>query len=170
MRTRITKLALSGLTAFSLAFAPMPASAADGEDIAKAIAGLAILGIIAKAASDRDDRQTSRSADTRYWPYGRIERDENRRVIEGEIRRPGHGSSKFDDRYKRAKLPDACRLIVDTRHGDRNVYGKYCLARQFKYANRLPSRCEILVRDGGRPRLVYGSHCLAREGWRVARR
>ncbi len=168
--TRFAKLSLSLATALSLALAPVPAAAEpDGEDIARVLAGLAILGIIAKAASDNDDdrRRTRARSATRY---GSIDDYRDRRVIEGEIINRDYRKTPKGKGYKKAKLPDRCLRIIDTARGDRLVYGARCLNRNYRHASKLPQRCERLVRTNRGVRTVYATRCLARDGWRVARR
>lgn len=166
--TRFFKFALSGLTAFSLSIAPLPAAAdPDGEDIAKVLAGLAVLGIIATAANDRQtDRKKASSLPAAGKSYGSIEDDRFPRTIDGKIRRPG-------ERYggkgaRRNPLPDRCVRFVTTNRIDRPVYDARCLSKTYAYVNRLPDRCRLHVRTGNRVRDVYGAHCLRRDGWQVA--
>ena len=165
--SRFSKLALSGLTALSLSLAPIPASAGpDGEDIAKALAGLAVLGIIATAVNDRDKKRRSQTVRTiPVQPYGSIE---GSRVIEGEIRRPGDRTNRYNG-VRRVALPDRCVRIVSTSRGDRTVYGARCLQRDFIYVNHLPASCKLQVRTNNRIRNAYGARCLRRDGWQVAR-
>ncbi len=169
--TRFAKLAVSGLTALSLALAPLPAAAApDGEDVLKALAGLAVLGIIANEINDRDRKRKARAQSSRvYDPYRSIEGHRSPRVIEGDIRRSGrdHGHKHG---VRRARLPDQCLRIVETSRGDRLVYGQRCLSRNYVHARHLPDRCRVTVRTQNRIRPAYGARCLARDGWRVAGR
>lgn len=167
--TRIRNLFVAGLAALGLTLTPVPA-AADGEDLAKALAGLAVLGLIAKAVDDRNDRRKARAAEV-----SRLNTFDDRRgtrIIGGELRRPGeahrrgHGSA----RYKSVALPDRCLRLLDTDRRDRLVYARHCLNRNYRHANRLPERCEWQVRTDRGLRTVYGARCLARDGWQVARR
>jgi hypothetical protein len=178
---RFAKLALTAATAIGLATAPITASAEPGgQDIARVLAGLAVLGIIANASRDRD-RNVSRGA----TDYSRIESDWNRnrewddgrhrdwddggRVIRGDIDR--YGRQKGDHRgYKRAALPDQCLLTVDTGRRNFLAYGERCLERSYKHASKLPRSCEWQVRTNRGVRTVYGARCLANDGWRVASR
>ena len=168
--TRFVKLALSGLTALSLTMTPMPASAGpDGEDIAKALAGLAVLGIIASAANDRKKRRRNQANTViNNNPYGSIEGSRSPRVIEGEIRRRGNQGRVNNQRFRFTPLPDRCVRVVSTSRGDRTVYGARCLKRNYAYTNRLPERCRLQVRTNNRIRNVYGARCLRRDGWQVA--
>lgn len=170
---RFAKLALSAATAIGLATAPIAASAEPGgQDIARALAGIAVLGIIANASRD-DDRKVSRDA----TDYSRIDSDwkrhrdwdERNRVIRGDIHR--NGRIKDDPRgYKRAALPNQCLLTVDTGRRNFLAYGERCLERNYKHARKLPQSCEWQVRTNRGRQNVYGARCLAQDGWRVASR
>lgn len=160
--SRFFKLALVGATSLSLAFTPVTASAgSNGEDLAKALAGLAVLGIVAKAIDDRKDRRKRRRAAKPN--HGSIEQQPLPKIIDGEIRRPGDRLS-----YKDHPLPDRCLRVVDTAKGAQEVYAGQCLNRRYAYAHKLPQHCERLVRTYDGLRTVYASRCLASKGWLVA--
>lgn len=170
MMTRFTKLALSVATAASLAVTPIPATAGpDGEDIARALAGLAVLGIVASAVNNRDKKRKQQAATSNLplGTYGSIDNHRGNRIIHGDLRRPGHGSRQS---VKQKRLPDQCLLIVDTNRGARYVYGNRCLNRNYQYAGQLPRNCLREVRTSRGVRTVYGARCLASDGWRVAQR
>lgn len=179
--TRFTSFAAAALAAAGLALAPTPSAAADGDDLAKIIAGIAVAGIVAKVIDDRKDRKERKEAErvAEAKDFGRFgsSRDgyrNDRRIIEGEIR-PYH---RYDDRrgprfgqnFKKKPLPRQCLVRVETSRGDRLAYGANCLDRRFDYARRLPQSCETAVRTERGIRTVYGARCLARDGWRVATR
>lgn len=168
---RIASIAAAALAATGIAFAPTPVAAADGQDLAKIIAGIAVAGIIAKAIDDRKDRKSAAAASSQFPRFGSID-DRDRRVIDGKIRpydpyadrhgpKPGSG-------YKKQALPEQCLLTVETARGNRLAYGAHCLDRSYKFANKLPQPCETAVRTQRGFRTVYGARCLARDGWRVA--
>ncbi len=170
--TRFSNLALSAATALGLALAPVPAAAGpDREDIARAVAGAVVLGIIAKAVSDKDNRRTNRTINqnSRIPQLGSIDDRRNTRIIEGDLRRQQH-SNTGKRGYKKAKLPDRCLRVVDTARRDRLVYGTRCLERSYKFARKLPQSCERFVRTNRGLLSVYAARCLARDGWQVARR
>lgn len=156
---RLARLAIAGLTAVSLTLIPISASARpDSEDVAKTLAGLALLGFIAsRANSSSSSRTTSTQSSISSAP-----------VIDGTFvdqtarkKRPG---------YKQLTLPSQCRRIVRTSRGDRLVYGQRCLERSFNYARNLPNSCERLVRTDRGLRTVYGARCLRNDGWTLAAR
>lgn len=171
---RFSTFAAAALAATGIALAPSPAPAANGEDIAKIIAGIAVAGIIAKAIDDRNDRkQTSRAATAK--DFGRFgSTQDGRRSIEGKVR-PYHRDDeerwpRFGKGFKNQALPEQCLVRVETGRGDRLAYGARCLDRRYKFANKLPRSCETVVRTPRGFREVYGARCLARDGWRVAGR
>ena len=176
MRTRFAKFALSGLAALSLSFAPVPASAGSKEeDFLKALAGLAILGVIVKAASDR----SSGGGKSYEWSHGDRKKGYGSpytpgfpgRVIEGEVRRPGQHDWWQHREYQRVELPPSCRVQVRTSTGVESVYSKSCLQDRYRHARYLPDRCAVLVRTSSyRTFAAYAGRCLAKDGWRVAQR
>ena len=169
--TRLSTLTAAALAAVGIAFTPAPA-AADGEDIAKIIAGLAVAGIIAKAIDDRKDRRTRVTTYGRDGAYADSYSD-RRRVIDGKVYRYHRGDKrgpKAGRGYKKHALPDRCLLWVETSRGKRLAYGQRCLNRHYKFANKLPERCETVIRTNRGFRPVFGARCLRRDGWRVASR
>ncbi|MDJ1018054.1 MAG: hypothetical protein QNJ35_16205 [Paracoccaceae bacterium] len=166
---KMLRTAIAGLTAAALLAAPVQAqSRSSSDDVAKIIAGIAALAIIAKAVDDRNDRKVA-SSDPNRWRFGSVDRRD--RVIDGRIRRY-HDDD--DDRrrtnYKRRPLPRDCLVVVETRRGDRLAYGQRCVNRNYRYASRLPNQCKVTVNTRRGTRAVYGARCLNRDGWRVASR
>lgn len=168
--TRFSSFALSATTALGLSVAPAPASA-DGDDIARVLAGLAVIGIIAKVADDRRDRRKDVSEESIYPRYGTVDHRRGVRTTDGELRRLGKPKRNRIKGYKKRPLPDNCLRVVDNNRGrDRLVYVSRCLNRSYKFASKLPDHCQRFIRTYRGTRTVYGSRCLARDGWRVARR
>ncbi len=165
--TRIKNIAIAGLAALGLSLAPLPAAAEDRDDVAKALLGLAAIGLIAKAARDRDDRN-DRAV---QWQNNSGNWQSNR-TIEGRILRPNdwRDGQSAKKKYKRRALPQSCLRIVDTNRRDRLAYERRCLNRNYQHASRLPRDCQVRVRTNRGVQVVYGARCLARDGWRVASR
>lgn len=172
---RIASIAAAAFAAAGIALAPAPASAANGDDIAKIVAGIAVAGIIAKAIDNRNDRKrASSSVSANQFPrLGSID-DHDRRVIDGRIRPYNEDDFRHGPKagrgYKQQALPEQCLLTVETGRGDRLAYGARCLDRRYRFADKLPQACETVVRTPRGFREVYGARCLARDGWRVAGR
>ena len=177
---RITPFTLAIVAALGIAVAPAPA-AADRDDVAKIILGLAVAGIVAKVIDDRKDRKRSAATqNTSRYPYYESFDDRRRndtfdnrrrnRSIDGEFRRRGDQGRRNNRGFKQYALPNQCLRFLDTARGDRQVYGSRCLQRNYKFAKKLPRQCEIKVRTNRGVRTVYGRRCLARDGWQVAGR
>ncbi len=136
------KTAFAGLLAATLAFTsltPSRAHAADGEDLAKLLAGIAAIAIISRALKDNDNNR-SRTSTRSSGHYTGL--PANRRV-----------------------LPNRCFRRVDTRNGRMGVFGKRCLNNHYRYADRLPERCAVRVRIGDRDRNAYRARCLRNAGF-----
>ena len=165
---RLTTLTAAALAAIGITLAPAPA-AADGEDIAKIIAGLAVAGIVAKAIDNRRERKSTVAT---HGSFGNRYID-GRRMIDGEVHRyyrEGNRGPKAGRGYKKHALPERCLRWVETSRGKRLAYGQRCLNRHYKFANKLPETCETVIRTSRGFRAVYGARCLRRDGWRVASR
>ena len=164
---RISSIALSAVTALGIAVSPAPA-AADSNDIAKVLAGLAVLGIVAKVADDRRDRRKAAAAASTPY-YGSIDHDG--RIIDGELRRIDEPRAGKVRGYKKRPLPDRCLRVLENNRGrDRLVYANRCLNRNYQFASKLPEHCKRVIRTHRGDRVVFASRCLSRDGWRVARR
>lgn len=154
------------LTAFVAAIAMVgatvtsaPAKAADGEDLARALAAIAALAIIAKAIDDRNDRPPA------YQPPSPP-------VAQPPYRppyRPPHHPPYHPPYQDIRVLPGSCRVAVVDPDRRRDVYylGD-CLQRAGLY--NLPQACASEVRMNGRRSLVYRDRCLFDRGYRTAYR
>ncbi|MXQ08079.1 hypothetical protein GQ651_09510 [Alphaproteobacteria bacterium GH1-50] len=156
------------LMASGVLMVPAPASA-DAEDVARALVGIAAVGIIAKAIDDRKDRreEQTKAAERHQFRLGPVE--QTGRHIEGRIRPYDQPRGKKLG-VKKRPLPQECLRWVETARGDRLAYGARCLNRNYRHVRHLPDQCHTLVRTPRGLREVYGARCLEREGWRVARR
>lgn len=165
--TRITKIAMSGFTALALAVTPMQVQAApDAADIAKTIAGIAIIGAIANASNNRTSSNPSpvQSLATRHRNS-----IEGTRIIDGRLDRNPARSDRVRHRILATPIPARCERFLTTNRGTRSVYAARCLSRHYAYADRLPENCKLKVRTGNdRIRSVYGARCLRRNGWQLA--
>lgn len=157
-RTTRRKLtaALAALAMVGATVTSAPAKAADGEDLARALAAIAALAIIAKAIddkNDRDDRPAYRPPVHPPYvpPY-----------------RPPYHHPKPPHHDIRV-LPGSCRVAVVDPDRRREVYylGD-CLQRAGLY--NLPRACASEVRMNGKRSLVYRDRCLFDRGYRTAYR
>lgn len=170
----VIKPVLAAIAAIGLLTQPQQASAAEGDDIARALVGIATLAIIAKAVDDRKDRK--KKATTQRWRAeqtqgaARFGSRDNRRIIDGRVLPFGEKPRAGKRGYKKHALPRQCLRTVETRRGNRPAYAARCLDRTYKFARRLPQSCEALIRTRRGVQAVYGARCLQRDGWNVARR
>jgi len=126
-------------------FSAAPARA-DSDDIAKFIAGAAILGIIGAAINDSKE-------DRRYRPHVT----------------PTPRPKPLPPRVRRYDLPAKCLTSVRTRGRDLRLMGMRCLSRNYKHVRSLPNRCYVEVNNRKNSR-GYHPRCLRRNGYRLVRR
>ena len=169
------------IAAASLAISAATPSAAqtDEELLRNIITGAAILGIGAAIIDNRKDRkreaarreaEVSRDGGDAYGRSGVwSHRDDDRRIIEGEVTSQWMRGPKPGRGYKKDPLPARCRVTVETPQGERPGYSSQCLDARYKQARHLPGQCEVLVRTSNGLRAVYGERCLDRDGWQTPR-
>lgn len=141
MKTALIATALAA--SLALGGAAKPAKAATAEEIAAILAGLAIVGVIASATSNKNRAQAS----TRDAPLTVIGRNDGKA-------------------QSRNVLPADCLVQVRTNRGVRNLAGERCLERNGVRTSRLPDRCEVQVRVDRGVRDAYGQRCLEQAGFR----
>ncbi|MTJ04756.1 MAG: hypothetical protein FH759_08715 [Sediminimonas qiaohouensis] len=143
-------LALSGLSATT--------AQAGNRDVARAIAGIAAVAIIAGALSDRDNRRNRGHVTRRYDPDPVV------------IPRP------LPRRVQRHSLPRHCMIRAQSRYGEpRRVFGSRCLNRHFRYTDSLPRACAVRIGGNHHRHANYGRHgysvgCLRQHGYHLAHR
>ena len=168
--TRIKSFAVAAVAALGITFTPAPV-AADSSDLAKALAGLAVLGIIAKTVDDRKDRRrAAAAAEQRSQKSWSLDDRRGTRIIDGELRPRDWTRQNRHINARSQPLPDRCLRVADTNRRDRLVYVKRCLNKRFDFAQHLPGACERQIRTSRGVRTVYGARCLRRDGWQVASR
>jgi hypothetical protein len=139
-------IALTGLTA-------TPAVAQD-RDLARFLAGAALVAIIATAASRNRAEAEAPRYDRRYG--------DNRRF--GNDRR--YGQHQRGHAWGRpAVLPAACSIQVRNRGRNELLYNPRCLERAG--IHRLPRQCERELRTNRGSRTVLSGACLQQAGFRV---
>ena len=178
---QLARLAVTAVTALGIAAAPLPA-AAETDDVAKTIAGLVALGIVAKAIDDHDDRKDREQAfaekrsprEESRWPQlGRDDRilDDRGRWVDGDLQRYDRRARPVPGWKRNTPLPERCLFVLNRDHGgNRLVYEEGCLGRHFKWTSRLPKDCRQYVRTRNDVVPVYSVLCLERDGWRVTRK
>jgi hypothetical protein len=140
-----------------------PAKAADGEDLARALAAIAALAIIAKAIDDRNDRDDRDDRPTyrppTYPPYVP--------PYHPPYQPPYHHPNPPN--YGNKILPSSCRVaVVDPGQRREVYYLGDCLQRAGLY--NIPRACASEVRMNGKRSLVYRDRCLFDRGYRTAYR
>lgn len=130
-----------GLTAMTTA----PARADD--DVAKILAGIAVIGILSQVLKD-DDK-------------GRVVTRSNQGTWNGNK----HGTVKKRPRHVVKKAPRRCLRQQWTHRGNRDVYGARCMKQNAGHA--LPRNCLRRIETRNGPRAFYAPNCLRREGWRA---
>lgn len=141
LRRLITTL-LATVTALALmtAAAAVPARAdSRSDDLAKAIAAIAALALIANAIDDKDEPKVKPQPG---YPVVRPHRP------------PVHVEPL---------LPAACALRISGLRGEKTAYSQDCL-RSYGLHLRLPRHCAHEVRINGHRDRVYAKKCLAKAG------
>jgi hypothetical protein len=130
-----------------------------GDDYARAIAALAVIGIIGAAINDnkRDDRSTAKAHDTRPRVYHDRDQRDDRRNDRREDRR--------EDR-RATVLPQDCAVEIRGNRHNSTVYLERCLRRS-GIDKRLPNACALDVKMRGRIVTAYRENCLERAGFRT---
>ncbi len=165
-RKFIATILAAALTITSFTAAP---ARADTKDVAKALAGIAALAIIADAVKDNDrdrrDRDYKYKSRDREHDYTWGGRDRHDRYRYDDLRpRP------LPDRVRGRNLPGQCMVRITGRNIDARAFDERCLARNRVHVNRLPNDCVLRVRGGHPSQTYYAAPCLRAHGYRMARR
>lgn len=140
---RLGALITAGAAVLAIVLATaLPARAApDGEDIAKTLLGLAIIGAIANSIDDKDNHK------------GR-----------GDRYKPAPVPPKRDTHAGR--IPATCAIQITGKKRDAVVYSENCLRRS-GLTKRLPYHCGTEAKIYGRWDTVFSAKCLRDAGFRV---
>jgi len=155
------KTVTAGLTALSLALSVPTTAQAGNDDIAKALAGLAMIAIVGAALSDNNGRANVQVTPTQSYSNRRQDvRDQDHHRRDDW----GHGSRRA------APLPEVCSVELN-RHGEtRDVFNSRCLRRTYANYDVLPSDCQTTYRQNGHARNGLDASCLRQYGFRTERR
>ncbi|MEM9585034.1 MAG: hypothetical protein AAGA08_18140 [Pseudomonadota bacterium] len=145
-RTFIASVLSIALAATSFTAAPARAD----EDVFKVIAGLVVIGALAKAARDHEKRKAARVSRSHQQP----------------VYQKPHRPHKVHRPHRSAKVaPQRCLRDQWTHRGERQVYGARCTQR---HANaNLPQNCLRQAKTNSGPRFFYTKRCLRDHGWRA---
>jgi len=145
---------MAGVVALAMAVTVVTASAmptrADerSDNLAKALAAIAIIGIIAhEAGKNRDD-------DRPYRP---------------QPHNPPRPPQPHPEPAYKPRVPAACAIEIESGHRVVTVYPARCL-RNAGFTYRLPERCARNIRIYGRPDRIYTEQCLREAGFRIEER
>lgn len=126
-----------------LAGSAIPARADNG-DLAKALAAIAIVGIIANEASKKRRQQQVYQPQPQPYPQPHPHPQ------------PSHAP----------RVPSVCAIEISGNSGTATVYGESCL-RDEGFSYRLPQYCARSARIYGRNDRIYSDQCLRDAGFRV---
>jgi len=144
---------IAGALALSVALASAAPARADGDrDLVKALAALAVLGVIAHQVGKDQDAKAAKPVEHRPQPVPDAWRDD------WPYRTPPHPAP--------ARIPLACAIQIEGRGTpDVTVYTESCL-RDYGVAARLPGYCARTIHFYGQRDRVYPAACLAEAGFR----
>ncbi len=165
-RRLVAALAAAAMVGATIAATAAPAKASpDADDIARALAAIAALAIIANAVDDDSPsyRPPYYNPPTYRPPYY------NPPYYNPPTYRPPYHPQPKPPAHGAKVLPDSCRVAVVDRENRRNVYyTASCLRRAG--VERLPQACQTEVRLNGDKARVYRDNCLFNNGFRTAAR
>ncbi|WP_282078147.1 hypothetical protein [Epibacterium ulvae] len=139
-------LVLASAVAIS-GFSAAPARA--DNDVAKFIAGAALLGIIGAAIHEHKDDKREKRRQTVQHPH------------------KTYTPKPVPSRVSRYDLPVKCQRHF---HGKSSVISRGCLTRHHTRVQSLPHRCGLSYWNGKRYRQGFGTHCLRKHGYRLVHR
>ena len=169
----IRKTLVTSALAFALALSPLahrPAEAAEGEDIARLLLGLVVVGAVVNALDNGDNgrneqpsRATNHYDDDDWYRTDRYGERGWDHAGRGWVP-PGHR------RLGRRELPSHCMVELRNRRDRAQVYGERCLERAGVRVGRLPQACAFDIRTERGRRTIYGARCLQEFGYRTEAR
>ncbi len=140
---RLVITVAAAATALGLLASTAVPARADNDDLAKALAALAIVGILVNEQRKSRERERAR-AQQHHKPH------------------PHHQQPS-----RHPRVPSVCAIEIAGNSGTATVYGERCLREQgFNF--RLPEYCARTARIYGRNDRIYSDQCLRDAGFRVA--
>lgn len=159
----MTKTFLAAILAGTLALtsvAATPASA-NGNDLAKAIVGIAAFGLIVSAIDKANRREQAAKAQPVHNPNRRYD---NRRSYDRWDRDNDWRNNNRGNKYRRFVIPSRCVKSYLTADGRRAAVSPRCVEKRAPRV-ALPSECRrTLWTDRGRLQ-AYSRRCLTRQGY-----
>lgn len=142
-------------------FSAVPARA--DEDVAKFIAGMALLGIIGAAINDakKDDRHVTRTYNPPHnHNHGHGPKHHTHNQHNGHVK-------PLPPRVRRYDLPAHCVRYFPRYSQNRPLAAKGCLDRNYGRTQSLPQACKVTFWNGKRNRTGYKPGCLKNHGYRM---
>lgn len=167
-------LILSAALAVTAVGAP---ARADGDDLAKALAGIAALAIIGKAIHDsRDDDDKVTHNPPPYWnqnggyPYYHVPQYPTYKPQPYPARPWPTQPRPLPPQVSRMDLPAQCLRSFEVNRKTVRLLGAPCLKNNYRYSGSLPKACEFSFSNRDGRHTGYEPQCLRQRGYRVAAR
>lgn len=149
----MTRKFIAALLSLSLATTAMTtAPARADEDVAKILAGLAVIGILSQVMKDKKEQPVVTQHQSRP------------RDVYPRHRDPNRGARSRHPRDAKV-APQRCLVNQWTHRGNISVYGARCMEQNA--SARLPRSCERSVETRKGTRRFYSPQCLRQKGWRA---
>lgn len=133
-------------------FSAAPARA--DEDVAKFIAGMALLGILGAAINDA--RKEDRVAAQPHYPH--------------QPHHPGGQVRPLPPKLHKYNLPAKCMQYFPRYSSKYPLAANACLKRSYGSTRALPRACRVRVWDGRHHRIGFKPSCLRKHGYRMVTR
>ena len=141
---RLVAVVAAAATALGLLASTAIPARADNDDLAKALAALAIVGIIAHETKKSRERERARAQQHHNPP-----------------------PQYHPQPARQPRVPSVCAIEISGNSGTATVYGERCL-RDEGFNFRLPQYCARTARIYGQSDRIYSDQCLRDAGFRVA--
>lgn len=141
---RLVATVAAAATALGLLAGSAIPARADNGDLAKALAAIAIVGIIANEASKNRRQQQQPVYQPQPYPY----------------------PQQHPQPTRAPRVPSVCAIEISGNSGTATVYGERCL-RDEGFSYRLPQYCARSARIYGQTDRIYSDQCLRDAGFRV---
>lgn len=141
-------------------FSAVPARA--DEDVARFIAGLAVLGILGAAINQNRHQNTYVSRSDTDPAYVHTPRPQPPHV---------HPQPRpLPPRVTRYDLPSQCLRYFPAYRNGRNLLGQHCLGNTYRHVSALPQQCRVTFWNGRSHKNAFRPDCLRQRGYRFVRR
>ncbi len=154
------------ICASALAVTAFTAPARADDDVAKMIAGLAVLAIIGAAINDHNDNDTvvvQRRAQPYYPPQNH---GHSYSVRPPQVVQP----KPLPRQITRYDLPRSCLKTVRRGRDEFKILGGNCLQNNYRLTDSLPKACKVQVQGNKGTRAGYKPHCLRERGYNLSRK